>query len=83
MANSAEFTVRIDVEKQKPIDALANEINLSIDWLVNQAIEQFLEEQAWQIAEIKKGIEAADRGELIPHDEVMAIIAAKINKLQL
>ena len=81
MANSADFTVRIDVEKQKQLDALANEMNRSIDWLVNQAIEQFLEEQAWQIAEIKKGIEAADRGELIPHAEVMARIAAKINKV--
>lgn len=83
MANSADFTVRIDVEKQKQLDALANEMNRSIDWLVNQAIEQFLEEQAWQIAEIKKGIEAADRGELILHAEVMARIAAKINKVQL
>ena len=43
-----------------------------------EVLGQFLEEEAWQIAEIKKGIEAADRGELIPHEEVMARISAKM-----
>ena len=30
-----------------------------------------MDEDAWLLAEIQKGIDAADRGELIPHEEVM------------
>lgn len=30
-----------------------------------------MDEEAWLRAEIQKGIDAADRGELIPHEEVM------------
>lgn len=30
-----------------------------------------VDEDEWLLAEIQKGIDAADRGELIPHEEVM------------
>jgi predicted transcriptional regulator len=35
-------------------------------------MEEFLTVQQWQIEAIKEGIAAAERGDLIPHEEVRA-----------
>ena len=41
---------------------------------------QHLDVQAWQIAQIRHGIEEADRGDLIPHEEVSTEARAKIRQ---
>jgi len=46
--------------------------NRSKSFLAAQAIEEFLALQEWQVAAIKEGIDAADRGELVSHDEAVA-----------
>ena len=74
------FTVRIPPEKQRQLDALAEVLDRSRNWVVSDAIDQYLDVQAWQIAQIRHGIEEADRGELIPHEEVSTEAHAKIRK---
>ena len=74
------FTVRIPPEKQRQLDALAQVLDRSRNWVVSDAIDQYLDVQAWQIAHIQHGIEEADRGELVPHEEVIAAARAKIRK---
>jgi predicted transcriptional regulator len=39
-----------------------------------------LETHAWQIEKITQGIEAADRGELVEHDQVMQEMDALIEQ---
>ncbi|AEG00367.1 CopG domain protein DNA-binding domain protein [Methylomonas methanica MC09] len=39
--------------------------------LVNQALREYLKTHAWQVEKITQGIAAADRGELVDHDDVM------------
>ena len=80
MTTESAFTIRISEDKQKQLDRLAKSMDRSRNWVVNQAIEQYLDLQAWQVEAIQKGIEAADRGELIPHDQVMSQIEAKFAK---
>jgi len=46
--------------------------------LVNQALKQYLETHAWQIEKISQGIAAADRGEVMAHDDVMYEMAGLI-----
>jgi len=60
------FTVRISPEKQQQLDALAQALDRSRNWVVSEAIDQYLDTQAWQIDQIQHGIEEADRGELVP-----------------
>jgi predicted transcriptional regulator len=72
------FTVRIPPEKQQQLDALAQALDRSRNWVVSAAIDQYLDVQAWQIEQIQHGIEEADRGELIPYADVMAEARAKI-----
>ena len=74
------FTVRISPEKQRQLDALAQVLDRSRNWVVSDAIDQYLDVQAWQIAQIQHGVAEADRGELVPHDEVSTEAHAKIRK---
>lgn len=48
--------------------------------MVNQAIQEYLEAHAWQIEKITQGIDAADRGELVEHDQVIQEIDALIEQ---
>ena len=74
------FTVRISPEKQRQLDALAQVLDRSRNWVVSDAIDQYLDVQAWQIEQIRHGVEEADRGELVSHEEVSTEARAKIRK---
>ena len=39
-------------------------------WLLEQALDEYLSMQAWQIAHIEEGIADADAGRTVPHDQV-------------
>ncbi len=64
------FTVRIDPEKQQRIDHLAQQLDRSRNYIVGQAIEEFLDAHAWQVEKIKAWLAAADRGEFAPDAEM-------------
>ena len=66
------FTVRTESDVVQRLDKLASRLDRSRNYLVNQAIKEYLELHAWQVEKIQEGIEAADRGQLIPHEDVMA-----------
>lgn len=70
MATEA-FTVRAESNLVNQLDHLADTLDRSRNYLVNQALKEYLEQHAWQIEKIAKGIAAADRGELVDHDVVM------------
>ncbi len=64
------FLIRTDSEKLAQLDELGQKLDRSRDALVNQAIDDFLLQQAIILGKIKRGLESADRGELIPHQQV-------------
>lgn len=74
-ATSEPITIR--TAKVSEIDALANAMDRSRNYIVNQAIEQYLEANAWQLERITTGIAAARSGNVIPADEVFSGIATK------
>lgn len=74
---AASEPITIRTAKVSEIDALANAMDRSRNYIVNQAIEQYLEANAWQMERIAAGIEAAQAGKVLPADEVFAGIAAK------
>ena len=76
------FTIRIPPAKQRQLDALAQVLERSRNWVVSDAIDQYLDVQAWQIKQIQHGVEEADRGELVPHEEVSTEARAKIRKVR-
>lgn len=76
-AQTVSEPITIRTAKVSEIDALANAMDRSRNYIVNQAIEQYLEANAWQMERIVAGIEAARAGRVQPADEVFAGIAAK------
>jgi predicted transcriptional regulator len=70
MATEA-FTIRAETEIVHKLDDLAGSLDKSRNYLVNQAIKEYLETHAWQVEKITQGIAAADRGEWVAHEDVM------------
>lgn len=79
MATEA-FTVRAEPDIVHQLDSMAESLDRSRNYLVNQAIKEYLEAHAWQIEKITQGIAAADRGELVDHDQVMQEMDDLINR---
>lgn len=71
------ITIRAAKEIVSEIDALAAEMDRSRNYVVNQAIRQYLETNAWQIERIKEGRAAARDGRVRTAEDVFADIAAK------
>ncbi len=80
MTTESTFTVIIPEDKQQQLDQLAKSMNCSRNSVINQAIDQYLDLQAWQVEAIQKGIDAANRGDLISHHQIMSRIEAKLKK---
>ena len=74
------FTVRTETDIVHQLDSMAESLDRSRNYLVNQAIKEYLEAHAWQIEKITQGIAAADRGELVDHDQVMQEMDHLINR---
>ena len=74
---AAPFIVQTDQATLNELDALAATTHRPRDDLVNEAIQNFLALNAWQIERIKAGMAAAREGRVRPADEVFAEIAAK------
>lgn len=65
-------TVRIDDDILDRIDGLANTLNRSRSWIINQAIERFIGHEEWFVQEIKLGLTEVEEGKIATDEEVMA-----------
>ena len=72
MKKQTLVSVRLSDPVAERLENLAQATSRSKSFLAAQAIEEFLALQEWQVAAIKEGIDAADRGELVSHDEAVA-----------
>ena len=69
---SSVITTRLDTETLALVDRVAKAQGRSRSWFAAQAIKRAAEEEAEYLAFVQIGIDSADRGELIPHEAVMA-----------
>jgi RHH-type transcriptional regulator, rel operon repressor / antitoxin RelB len=75
---STTISVRVDPEIEAKLAELARATDRPKSWHLEQALKSYLESQAWQVAHIKKAMESADSGDLIPHDEVRRNIRKRV-----
>lgn len=72
-------TVRMQPDTHKKLDKIAASLDRSRNWLINQAVEQYLELYDWQTEQIRERLDTAEKGgKFISHDEAMSRIEAKI-----
>lgn len=66
----AVITLRLDSELRKKLDHLARAQRRSRSFVAAEAIREYVAVNAWQIEEIKKGLDEADRGDFATEDQV-------------
>jgi len=69
------FTVRTDSKKVEQLDRLADRMDRSRNYLVNQAIDGLLEVYAWQTERVREGIKAANEGRFTGDKEMKRIFS--------
>jgi predicted transcriptional regulator len=80
MTKTATITARVDAETLALVDQVAKAKGRSRSWLAEQAIRHVAKQEADFLAFVQAGIDSADRGELIPHDEVIAELDGMIDR---
>jgi predicted transcriptional regulator len=56
------------------LDKLAKTMHRSKSYLAAQAIAEFVDLQEWQVNAIEEGIAAVERGEVVSHDQAVALL---------
>ncbi|QVL49704.1 MAG: ribbon-helix-helix protein, CopG family [Thiocapsa sp.] len=79
MAGST-ITVRTDPEVAAQIAFLAEAMDRSRNWVIEDALKQYIQAQSWQLEGIKQAQASLDRGEGIPFEAVMEEMDALIEQ---
>ena len=74
MLKAASVTVRVKPSTKTRLEALADATKRSKSYVIEEALEQYLDVNEWQIEGIAKALTEADKPEadFVEHDEVLA-----------
>ncbi len=70
-------TVRFDPKIREQLDKMAEQMDRPRAWIIKEAVAQYLERETWYLAEAQKGIDDAEAGRTISHEEMGARLKAK------
>ncbi len=70
---SSVLTLRLNNNTKDKLDKLANATQRSKSFLAAEAINRYLEVEAWQISEIELAMNEADQGDFASEAEVKAL----------
>ncbi|WP_137935247.1 CopG family ribbon-helix-helix protein [Mesorhizobium comanense] len=71
----AAFTIRVRDDTAKKLEIIAQKIDRSRSYTAAEAIEEYVERQEWQLAEIEAGLAEADAGNFASPDELASVVA--------
>ncbi len=71
---STTITIRIDPKTKERLEKLAKATDRSMSYFVSHALEQVIEQEEWQIGEINRRVELADKpgAKFFPHEDIEA-----------
>jgi predicted transcriptional regulator len=70
--NMKTVSFRVNVEKVAELDELGKAQARDRTFLLNEAVDAYLEVRRWQLAHIEESIRQADSGMGKPHEQVVA-----------
>jgi len=73
------ITIRAESDTVEKISNIAEAMDRSRNWVIEDALKQYIDQQAWYIEGIQKAQASLAEGNGIPHEEVMAEIAELID----
>lgn len=81
MAKDVTLSTRITGDLDTRLARLAELTDRSKSWHVERALEAYLEHELAFVEAVAEGIAAAERDELIPHEEVMAEMESRLGPI--
>jgi predicted transcriptional regulator len=72
MGKTAPVSIRLDTALNDRVAAIAAVLDRPKSWVIEQAVQDFVAVQEWQLAAIDEGIAAADTGRVVAHEDVVA-----------
>jgi predicted transcriptional regulator len=78
MPKTVAIGARIDAVLDADLAKLAALLQRPKSWVIERALEAYVAAEKQFIAAVQEGIDAAERGEVKPHEEVMERIETKI-----
>jgi len=75
MSETATITARIPARDKERLEALAQATGRKKGFLIAQAVEAYLETQAWQVEETLEAIQEAEAGDFATDEELRAFRA--------
>jgi predicted transcriptional regulator len=70
MTVSKTTTVRVGGPTLKRLDGFARATSRSRTWVINQAIERYLDYEEWFVGEVEAALAEAKSGKVVPHELV-------------
>jgi predicted transcriptional regulator len=71
MSSEKTTTIRMEAGTLKRVDGLANAMSRSRAWVINQAVERYLDYEEWFAGEVKQALKEAEHGRLVEHETVV------------
>ncbi len=69
-SKSVSLAFRVVPETARRLEALSAATDRPRSWLLERALEAYLDQQVWQIARIEEGLADAEAGRTIPHERI-------------
>jgi predicted transcriptional regulator len=63
-------SIRMDTEKLARVDSIAKAVNRSRAWVINQAVDRYLEYEEWFVQQVQQGLDEANQGQFATDQEV-------------
>jgi predicted transcriptional regulator len=74
MAEKDTLTFRTDRKQKQALDAIASMLQRDRSFVINEAIEAYVELHAWQAAHIEQGLEQARQGKFASEQRVKRVL---------
>ena len=70
MPPNESISFRVDPKKARAIDELAKATDRPRSWHLEQALDAYLEVQAWQVKRVQEGLAELQAGQSVAHEDV-------------
>ncbi len=61
----------MDSRTLKRVDGVARAMSRSRAWVINQAVERYLDYEEWFVAQVKEGLKEVEAGKVVEHEAVV------------
>ena len=79
---SIPVSLRVPADLIETLDKIAATLERSRSWVMLRALRQYVTDEGQEVLDIQEGIAEADRGELVPIEDVLAEIDEIIAKAE-